>query len=270
MGITIVKPINTLPLSITGEKCVLRCNHCKGHYLKGMIALSKVERKIQKNNYKSILISGGFDLNGKLENISKDILESLKKKGFKLNCHLGLIGEEDIKDIMGLIDEISFDLILDEAVIQKVFHLKKTPEDFKDTFKLLKNHFSVNPHIVVGLNCGKIEKEYEAIDFLSKFQPLNIIFIIFTPIKNTPMEHISPPSINMLKKFFLYTKEKIPKANLYLGCVRPSSDYREKTDFLAYELGFKAIVNPHPKVLEYLKKSDLIENYFYECCAFLK
>ncbi|MCX7845028.1 MAG: radical SAM protein [Dictyoglomaceae bacterium] len=270
MGFTVVKPKKTLPLSITGELCELQCDHCKGHYLRGMIPLSEIEKKIQNNNYKSILVSGGFDFNGKLSNIPVNILEDLKKKGFKLNYHLGLIKKENIKNIMGIIDEVSFDLILDDEIIKSIFHLNKTAEDFKKTFKLLNKYFSVSPHIVLGLNWGKIEKEYEAIEFLSRFNPIKIIFIIFTPIKNTPMGHISPPPINMLKKFFLFIKEKMPKVNLYLGCVRPSGNYREKLDLLAYEMGFKAIVNPHPKVLEYLKKSNLIEDYFYECCAFLK
>lgn len=270
MGLIIVKPQKTLPLSITGNVCILQCDHCKGHFLDSMIPLSKIEKKIQNNFYKSILVSGGFDLNGKLSNIPKNLLINLKRKGFKLNYHLGLIGEEDIKTIMEIVDEISFDLILDEEVIKNILHLNKTSEDFKNTFKLLKRHFSVTPHIILGLNWGKIEREYEAIEFLSKFEPLKIIFIIFTPVKNTPMEHISPPRIDMLKELFAFTKKKIPMTNLYLGCVRPSGNYREKIDFLAYEMGFKAIVNPHPKVLDYFKKNNIIEKYFDECCALLK
>lgn len=270
MGIIVIKPKKTLPISITGERCNLQCDHCKGHYLKGMVPLSQIERKLRSNNYKSILVSGGFDSNGKLPFIPKNLLRSLKGKGFKLNYHLGLIGEEDINNIMGIVDEISFDIILDEEIIQNIFHLKGTAEEFKNTFRLLKENFSVSPHIVLGLNRGKIEREYEAIEFLSKFNPSKIIFIIFTPIKNTPLEDINPPNIKRIQELFLFAINKIPKANLYLGCVRPSGDYREKIDLLAFEIGFRGIVNPSPKVLAYLKGHNLIEGYFEECCAFLK
>ncbi|MGB9857853.1 MAG: radical SAM protein [Dictyoglomaceae bacterium] len=269
MGLIIVKPNKTLPLSITGGKCSLQCDHCRGHFLKGMASIYNIE-KIQNHYYKSVLISGGFDLNGKLPYIPKNLLENLKKRGFKLNYHLGLVEERDIKDVLGLVDEVSFDFILDEDIIENIFHLKKSSRDYKKTFELLREYFSVSPHIVLGLNNGKISKEYEAIEFLSKFELPKIIFIIFTPIKDTPMENISPPTIESLRKFFIFTKEKMPRVNLYLGCVRPKGDYRKNIDFLAYEIGFKAIVNPHPEVLEYLKKNNLVEDYFEECCAFLK
>jgi uncharacterized radical SAM superfamily protein len=269
MGIIVVKPFRTLPLSITGDSCSLLCDHCKAIYLKNMFKIFELNERL-KDNYKSILVSGGFDKEGKIPYIPIEIIKQLKEKGLKLNFHLGLINEEILKEILNYIDEVSYDLILDDEVIKNIFHLDKTSENYKKTFELLYKYVSISPHIILGINKGKIKNEYAIIEYLERFKIKKLIFIIFTPLKNTPLEKLNPPSIDELKDFFLFARKRLPKIDFYLGCVRPKGDYREKIDFLAYDMGFKAIVNPHFKLIEYLNKNKKIEGHFEECCALLK
>lgn len=263
-----VTPISTLPLSITGDYCALQCDHCKAHFLKNMVPLYLFENKVKKDdNYKSILISGGYNKEGVLP-ISEAHLAQFKRfktMGYKLNFHLGLVSEEDIKKLNGIPEIVSFDLMLDDFVIREVFHLKsKNKENFKESFLLLNEYFPVSPHILIGANYGKISKEYEEIEFLEKVNPKKLIFIVITPLKNTPFEKIDLPSIKEIEELWKFTKKKLPNTDLYLGCVRPKGNYRYELDSLAYEFEFKAIVNPHHEVI---KNSD--NKTFDQCCALL-
>ncbi len=264
MEVTVVNPIKTLPISITGEACALQCDHCKAHFLKSMTLLEDIEKKIPLDTYKSLLISGGFNRRGSLPLKNLEAIERFKKRGLKLNFHLGLISQKEIAQIKNLPDMVSFDLILDDFVIKNVFHLKKDKEAFKETYSLIKNYIPISPHLLLGANYGKIEKEYDAIDFLSKEKPEKLIFIVLTPIKETPFEKISSPKLEEIEALWKYTKKTLPETNFYLGCVRPTGNYRYELDSLALNMGFKAIVNPHPN-LSMSKKYKT----FDECCALL-
>ncbi|PMQ01544.1 MAG: radical SAM protein [Dictyoglomus sp. NZ13-RE01] len=264
MGIVVVNPLKTLTISTSGEYCSLQCDHCKGHFLKFMHSPSN---NYNNQKYKSVLISGGFDSEGKLINIPVDYIKKLKERGFRINAHLGLVDEKDIEKLKGLIDEVSFDIVLSNDVIHNIFHLNKDKEDYKKAFELLIDNFSVSPHIIIGINNGIIDDEYEIVDYLQNFTIKKLIFIVFTPIKGTPMEKVSPPSLESIDQFLGFAREKLKNTEFYMGCVRPKGEYREKLDLLAIKYGFKVIVKPHPNTLELLKREDKIESYFEECCA---
>ena len=60
-------------ISITGNGCQLQCRHCRGELLKGMTAaagsrelISITEKYIKRGDLKGMLISGGFDMDGRL------------------------------------------------------------------------------------------------------------------------------------------------------------------------------------------------------------
>ncbi|MBU2565322.1 MAG: radical SAM protein, partial [Candidatus Thermoplasmatota archaeon] len=72
------------PISISGDKCTLKCRHCSSVYLKNMIPsetpekLTKVCRKLDENNAVGILLSGGYNKDGKLLNLER-MLPAVKK-----------------------------------------------------------------------------------------------------------------------------------------------------------------------------------------------
>lgn len=54
---------------------------------------------------------------------------------------------------------VSYDLMLDDFVIKNIFHLKdKNSNDFKEEYFMIKEYFPISPHILMGANYGKIEK----------------------------------------------------------------------------------------------------------------
>lgn len=52
-------------------------------------------------------------------------IKDLKKEGYKLNSHIGLMSKENIEKVCEYIDCVSFDLVFDEETIQEVFKMKK-------------------------------------------------------------------------------------------------------------------------------------------------
>jgi len=120
---------------------------------------------------------------------------------------------------------------------------------------------------LIGANYGKIQKEYEAIEFLEKIKPKKLIFIIITPLENTTFRDINLPSLKEIEELWKFTKRKLPQTNLYLGCVRPKGEYRYNVDSLALELSFKAIVNPHSDVI---KNSNNTQIFVRVLCPTMK
>jgi len=130
--ITLNYPVNTIPVSITGNECKLNCKHCGGFYLGSMKDWSNMTADDVRSmsvdcNQKSILVSGGCDIQGAVPLWEKmDLLHALKEAGFRLNIHTGLIPTEKIPLIAQISDMISFDFITDDMTIREVYGSRKS------------------------------------------------------------------------------------------------------------------------------------------------
>jgi len=49
----------------------------------------------------------------------------------------------------------------------------------------------VAPHVVIGINRGRIESEYEALDLIAREDPEALILVVFTPTQ-VLLRHDSP------------------------------------------------------------------------------
>lgn len=260
---------STVSVSATGTVCALNCKHCGRHYLEQMIPLSKLsEKKLILKKAKSLLISGGSTLEGKvplLEHI--DEIKALKSKGYRLNLHVGLVDEKEAYEISKIADAISFDFVGDNETIRYVYNLDKRVEDYIRTFELLRKYTKkVYPHITVGLNCGKIEHEFKAIDILSHYDHEKIIFIVFIPTEHTAFEKCSPPFIEDVKRVFNYARSKF-SCELNLGCMYPKGKLRDEIGFAALDNNFNTITQPSPRVIERLKNENYLIEWSDECCV---
>lgn len=255
-------PTKTLPISLTGEVCSLNCLHCGGLYLKGMKRKEEALEILKKDDYLSVLISGGFNTKGSLDIISNiDYLKKIKEYGKKIVLHSGFITKNEIDLIKGVVDVISFDFIYDIETIKEVYHLPYTGEDFKKEYLLLRRNIKTFPHIIIGLYKGKIKGEYEIIDVLAEIKPSTIIFLILVPTKNTPFQDILIPDIEEIKKFFYHSRRKLRLTNFVLGCMRPKDKLRDEIEIIAYESGFSGFVNPGVK----LQSIIINPKIYYEC-----
>ncbi len=263
--INFIRPVQTVPISVTGHKCSLNCAHCGGQYLKHMIDPETGAKRMDKDGITSSLVSGGSDKGGSLRP-DIDTLRSLAEKG-KINVHLGLANEEYMKEAAPFIDCVSFDFVVDDETIREVYNLDKRGEDYIESFKAIRKYVRVVPHICIGLYGGVIKGEYKAVDCLKDMDVDELVLIVFIPTPGTRYESRKPPLLVEVVEFMIYARENLPDANINLGCMKPGKAYRSALDCYALEAGLNGIVNPAHSVIKRAKDRGYIIHERRECCV---
>lgn len=256
------------PISISGDKCALKCRHCSGIYLKNMIPAStpekliKVCRKINENNGVGFLLSGGYDKKGRLLNLERmlNAIKKIKKEtGLIINIHPGLVNKKVSEQLD--VDFASVEIPSDD-VVKNVFRLNAKTDDYVETYYNLKNaDIDVVPHICVY--SGDEHKLLENIE-----PPSAIVVIVFTPTKNTPMQNESVPEAKMIGNIVRNLKKMFPESEISLGCMRPRNRcIREEIEIEALKSGVSRMELPSEKTISYAKEKGYEIKRFDACCA---
>ncbi len=277
----------TIAMSLTGTYCELKCKHCNAQYLKGMLTKEQTLKAIESRPgyYKSVLVSGGSTKEGKVPVVQNlRFIKKLYKMGLKLNFHTGLLERDEILKIKPYASRISFDFIYDDEVIKNVYGLnEKTKEDYEKTYLLMRRLVGgrienkegypssrVVPHYTIGLNCGKITKgDFDTISELAYLKPTLLVIDVFIPTKGTPFENCPPPPLEGVREILDKARRRLTRTTMFLGCMRPFGEYREKLDLMAYELGVKGFVKPSRPLIEKVKNSGEKIVIKEECCALI-
>ena len=249
MGIKLINPSKTLPISVTGKRCELRCKHCNAKYLNHMVPIENLDN-INVDKYKSFLVSGGSNKNGVIP-FKPNHFETLQKYDQRKNFHTGLIEDDFMaKNVSELADSISLDIVFNDETVKYVYNLDKTKKDYRNTLEtFLKYSKNVFPHVTIGLRGGKLSHEFSSIDMLSDYHELKaVVFLILIPTKNTFFENTPYTTLSDIEKVFAYAKEKL-KTKIILGCMKPHGQYGEKIDLLSQKY-VDAIVKPTKKIGE--------------------
>ena len=211
-----ISPRLTLPVSVTGKECALNCAHCGGHYLQGMVGLEEALGR-RGEGVKSFLVSGGCNPEGRVPHRERWAeLEALALRG-SLNFHPGLVGAADAAAIGGIARVVSFDFVVDRAVIEEVYGLQASPDDYIRSYRYLRRHCRVVPHICIGIMGGRIESEYRALKILRREGAEAISFIVFRPTPGTAFAGAAPPSPEETAAVLAEARVLFPRAPLYLG-----------------------------------------------------
>jgi uncharacterized radical SAM superfamily protein len=261
-----ISPRLTLPVSVTGKECALNCAHCGGHYLQGMVGLEEALGR-RGEGVKSFLVSGGCNPEGRVPHRERWAeLEALALRG-SLNFHPGLVGAADAAAIGGIARVVSFDFVVDRAVIEEVYGLQASPDDYIRSYRYLRRHCRVVPHICIGIMGGRIESEYRALKILRREGAEAISFIVFRPTPGTAFAGAAPPSPEETAAVLAEARVLFPRTPLYLGCMRPGGRHREELDCLALGIGINKIVRATAAARRLAVKMRLKVNYGKECCA---
>jgi len=262
--IVFVYPLDTALISLTGHHCDLDCAHCGGYYLQHMIPVWRAE----VGRATSCLISGGCDASGRVP-VTR-YLEQIKaiRQGRKMNWHVGLIGEADLLVIAPYTDVVSFDFVGDDETIHEVYGLDCTVADYVKTYRMLRRHTRVIPHITIGLRGGAIGHEYPAMKKLQELGVDGLVFIVFIPTAGTRYAYCQPPPIEDVVNILAEARLRFPDRPLHLGCMRPHGQYRAQLDSLAVRAGVNKIVSPAREAVPLAKELGLSIVQGRECCVF--
>ena len=271
-------PRRTLSVSVTGEECALHCNHCNGHYLQHMVPVTAARRVLESGEYRSILLSGGSDFHGRLplmEHLA--FIEWVHEQGIRINAHVGLQSDEDVRALSPYFDKVSLDYVWDDGTIHDVYHLQRSGADYLHAAQSWVDAFSaagsseeltsakqrVNLHLTIGLKGGVVIGEYAAIDSLIAFQPASLVFLVLIPTEGTVYGNVPVVPIDAVESVFAYARLKLPATDLVLGCMHPRVDsYGEQLEHLAGQYQFRGVVG----VKSSAENAEQVE----ECCVFYK
>lgn len=265
------------PLSVTGSDCALNCDHCNGELLKFMRPAKAPERLFQicqnltRNGTKGVLISGGCDSAGRVP--LREFFDSMRmvKQTLGLNVivHTGLVDKEMAEGLKYAgIDGALIDIIGSDRTIKEVYHLDATLFDYEQSLANLNAcEIPVVPHIVIGLHYGKVIGEENALAIISKFKIKTLVLVILTPLLNTKMENIIPPSLEEVRDFFQKARSMLPEIPIILGCARPMGEYKKQVDKLAIDAALNGIAFPAEGIVSYVKDKGLEPVFIEACCG---
>jgi lipoyl synthase len=166
------------------------------------------------------------------------------------------------------VDAALIDVMGSPQTVEKVYNLKVTVQDYANSLKAL-SEAKINfvPHVIVGLNEGKLDGELQALEMISQVKPSAIVIIAFMPLHGTVMAKTQPPKPVDIAKVAAVTRQMFPETPLVLGCMRPKGKSRGETDVLALKAGVDAVAFPSEEAVEYVKNKGYAATFSSYCCA---
>ena len=264
-------------VSVTGTACALNCRHCGGKVLETMHPANTPEKlfelvaKLKQNGASGCLISGGCLPDGSVP-LTPFIpaIEKIKRElGLTVFVHTGIIDDATTTALKTAgVDAALIDIIGSDETIRKVCNLNVTVKDYVRSLNALQ-HAGLNfvPHVIVGLDDGKLKGELDALKIIASVKPSAIVVIAFMPIHGTAMANAKPPTPADIARVAATARLMFPETPLVLGCMRPKGKHRAETDVLALKAGVDAIAFPSEEAIKYAEAQGYAFSFSSYCCA---
>jgi hypothetical protein len=264
-------------ISVTGTACALNCKHCGGKVLETMHPalvpeeLFELCSKLKRDGAVGCLVSGGCLRDGSVPlNRFMPVLEKIKRElGLTVFVHTGILSVEAAVALKKAgVDAALIDVIGSTETIKKTLNLSVTPKDYAYSLKALeKSGLNFVPHVIVGLNEGKLDGELGALKMVREVKPSALAIIAFMPIHGTAMEKTPPPKPVDIAKVTSMARLMFPESPLILGCMRPKGTARSETDVLALKAGVDAVAFPSEEAIKYAESKGWKTSFSSFCCA---
>jgi uncharacterized radical SAM superfamily protein len=139
-------------------------------------------------------------------------------------------------------------------------------EDVITTLKELKRaELPTIPHIVVGLDYGKVKGEYRALEIIKELAPEVVVIVGFMPLPGTPMHEVSPPPAEEIARVMATARLEMPEAIISLGCARKRGD--SDIDLSAVNSGINRIAIPSEEAVRRAEELGLRISWQDSCCS---
>ncbi len=270
--LTVFHPGKGFPAySVTGTGCQLGCDHCRGRHLIGMRPIGPPERSAAElvalaGQVEGVLLSGGCDRDGRVPLLPYlGAVAAARDVGLSVNLHPGLVDGDAAALVASGADRISVDLVQDPQVIDGVFHLRRSPEDYEHTLReLVDAGAAVVPHICVGL--GSQAAEDRALELAASCDIRALVVLAFLPTWGTPMFTKRSPDDARVTGLVRRAVEMLD-CPVALGCMRPRG--RPSLEIGCIEAGATGIVNPSREALRWVSENGHRVRESRLCCAYL-
>ncbi len=264
-------------LSVTGNSCVLNCKHCGGIILETMYPaktpkeLLTLCENLKREGARGVLISGGCLQDGSvpLQKFANALGEIKTRYGLMVFVHTGIVDSEKAQQLkQAEVDAALIDIIGSDETLHEVCNLNTTASNYENSLRFLQEvGVAFVPHVIVGLDKGKLKGEYLALNMIKPFNPSAIVILSFMPIRGTLMEKTKPPTPQEIAKTVATTRIMFPQTPLVLGCMRPKGKHSADTDVLAMKAGVDGIAFPSEEAFHYAKVCGYEVELSSFCCA---
>jgi len=264
-------------VSITGDRCDLDCDHCKGSLLKTMPAvcspeaLVRVGLEVWRRGDRGILVTGGCDASGRLPwHDYLPAIQTLKARtGLIVNIHAGQVDGETATALKDSgIDQALVDVIADDETAQRVYHLPEGVATICRTLDALASAgIETVPHILFGLLYGVEKGEKAALEILANYPLSKYVVVVLMPKAGTPMALVRPPEAETVAEFIAFARLRLPTLKAALGCARPGGRYRRQLDVLAVKAGINSLALPSDRAIEEALSRGLEVVTRETCCS---
>lgn len=275
-------------ISITGTSCELNCPHCRTYLLKDMYSVTSsqilesfIADKIKSGKLNGVLISGGFDKNGKLP--IKNYLNSIKMikiryPSLKIYAHTGFVDYDEARKISEAgMDGILANVISSQHAINCIYNLTDaTPEDYYSTLiNLKKAQNKIAPHIIVGLDYGKIESEYDAVKRISEIGADCLVFVVLKKLTaginlvNLKNHFREVKNINEkdILSLITFTRKLLPDIPITFGCAKPLTKNKGQLEIDLINAGIDIMAFPSKEAVDYVISNKIPFKFEESCCA---
>jgi len=262
------------PISITGDRCQLMCDHCRGRYLRGMTpapepgTLRRIATRLEREGATGLLISGGSQEDGSIPlDPFIDTIRWIKEStSLRVNLHTGLLDRDQAGALVDAgVDAFSVDLVQGEEVLSDLMHLKVPKRRYADTLSLLLESGArrVVPHICVDLPGSRTEHELDALGLISRLDVTALVVLAFVSTPGTPFAG-RPSSSERLISFVREAVDRL-EVPVVLGCMRPRG--RPEVDVRCVEEGAAALAVPSARTVAMLRDQGYRVRRHHWCCA---
>src|SRR5688500_14441095 len=252
-------------ISVTGDACALRCEHCAMKVLEPMGDLPRFRgsiydlcARLAQRGARGVLVSGGCDLEGRVPLLQHvpDLVRVRRELGLVIRVHPGLPDEATCAGLAEIgIDGAMIDIIGHRDTVRDVYHLAATPDDYDAALVRLERHgVPTVPHIILGLHFGRMLGERTALEIVARHRPKLLVLVILMPLSGTGMAGVTPPSLAEIGGFFRAARLALPGTPVMLGCARPLGAVKVAIDRLAVAAGLNGIAYPADGVVAHARE----------------
>jgi uncharacterized radical SAM superfamily protein len=262
-------------ISITGNTCALQCDHCQGKILDSMLPAPTPEQlvalclKLAAKGRHGVLLSGGGDRSGRLpwDRFIPAIQEIKRNTDLFVSIHSGLIGGREARGLKQAgVDQALIDVIGDDDTFKKMYHVSFGVTRINDAMIALKcAGLPMIPHIVCGLNYGRIKGEKLAVEMIAGFEVEQLVIVSLMRIPGTPVWGVIPPAAEAVADVIAEARLRLPAALISLGCARQRGNTRLET--LAIDAGVNRMALPSDEAVARARWYDLEISYQKTCCS---
>lgn len=264
-------------VSLTGDACALRCDHCRGSILRDMPAVATPEALVEKGmelaraGMRGLLVTGGSDIQGALPwgEFLDGIAHLKRHTTLKISIHSGVLDGAMARRLKDAgVDQALVDVVGSAETLREVCHLPPSLELVQGTLEALFGAgLDVVPHVVVGLHYGKMAGEERALRMIAPYRPRAMVLVVIMPLKGTAMEEVGSPDDEDIAKVFIEARRRLPDSHISLGCARPRGRASERIELIALDAGFNRMALPSETAQRHAARYGLSLHHQKTCCS---